>query len=408
MRLRDSWTCGNTTELVFNSTGTWEEPLIQGCLDEPDAARGQEILCIMGNSQVAGALSSPVRITPQLPLLPFTPDYIPERCPDRSIDPQWVVDKFLYQHHGDKSYDVFVDLTNKAVGEVVSCHVAFDGKAEASSNGATRWSKCTPATTGTLVLSTEVSLEAEYGILGVRQSWTCPDFIQGIDEPLYTGEGYLSALLVCPEQAKGDSSGASSYNCSLSAPADGEEIRFSGYWPEAPLMPRTTYSHSCTVESFTNTANLTLQDYQLDTVVDAAGKSSLAGTFSVANPGPGDVYRLNRIPIIDDGEWHGCEAAAGEVLPWQLARCRYALDRSLRQLSFRFSWYCDDRDALHPVYFTAAASKELPAEECVATTSGAKSCRLPAGTGAVQMPVATLTWASTNAPLDRGPNLPWI
>jgi hypothetical protein len=174
--------------LVFRSTGTWEEPLIQGCLDEPDAARGQEILCIMGNSQVSGALSSPVAITPQLPLLPFTPDYIPERCPDRSIDPQWVVDKFLYQHHDDKSYDVFVDLTNKAVDEAVSCHVAFDRKAGASLNGTTRWSKCTPAVSGTLVLTTEISLEAEYGILGIRQSWTCPDFIQGIDE-------YVACLL---------------------------------------------------------------------------------------------------------------------------------------------------------------------------------------------------------------------
>ncbi|KAK0613220.1 hypothetical protein B0T14DRAFT_569296 [Immersiella caudata] len=403
MHLKASWTCDNSSGLVFNSTGMWEEPLIQGCLDEPEAARGQEILCIMGNSQVPGALSSPVAITPQLPILPFEPDYIPERCPDRSADPQWVVDKFLYQHHEDKSYDVFVDLTNAAVGESVSCHAAFDGKAEVGSKGVTRWSKCTPAAAGTQVLSTEISLEAEYGILGVRQSWTCPDFIEGIDEPRYTGEGYLSARLVCPDQA-----GASAYNCSLSAPADGDKIRFSGYWPEAPLMPHTTYSRSCTVESFANTTNLTLHEYQTDTVVDAAGKVSLVGTFAVANPGPGDVYRLNRIPVVDDGEWHGCEAAAGEALPWQLARCRYALDRSLRQLSFRFSWYCDDRDPLHPVYFTAAASKELPAEECVVTASGGKSCRLPAGTGAVQMPVATLTWAGTGSPLDRGPTLPWL
>jgi hypothetical protein len=72
------------------------------------------------------------------------------------------------------------------------------------------------------------------------------------------------------------------------------------------------------------------------------------GTFSIANPGPGDVYRLDRIPVVDDGEWHGCEAAPGGTLPWQLARCRYAFDRQLRQASFRLSWYCDDRDPLHP------------------------------------------------------------
>jgi len=113
-------------------------------------------------------------------------------------------------------------------------------------------------------------------------------------------------------------------------------------------MPHTTYSHSCTIASFVNTTNITLQEYQIDSIADASGKTSLVGTFSLLNPGPGDVYRLNRIAVIDDGMWHVCEPAAGESLPWQLAGCRYALDRPLRQASFRFSWYCDDRDPLHP------------------------------------------------------------
>ena len=64
--------------------------------------------------------------------------------------------------------------------------------------------------------------------------------------------------------------------------------------------------------------------------------------------------------------------------------------------------------SIRSVYFTAAASKELPVEECVATSTGGKSCRLPVGTGDVQMPVATLTWAGTGRPMDRGPTLPWI
>jgi hypothetical protein len=151
-------------------------------LDEPDAPRGQEILCIMGNSQVAGALSTPVAITPQLPILPFTPDEPYERCPDRSIDPEWVVDGFLYQHHDDKSYDVSIDLTSIATGEAVSCHVTVDQKAGENANGTTQWVKCPPAKAGSLVTATEISLQPNFGILGVRQSWTCPDAIKGIDE----------------------------------------------------------------------------------------------------------------------------------------------------------------------------------------------------------------------------------
>lgn len=164
---------------MFSSTGTWEEPVIQGCLDEPDAPRGQEILCIMGNSQVSGALSTPVAITPQLPILPFTPDEPPERCPDRSIDPEWVVDKFFYQHHDGKS-DVSVDLTNIPTGELVSCSATV-GPTGGTTNGATRWVKCAPAHPGTLVKSMEISFDPNYGVLGVRQSWACPDIIKGID-----------------------------------------------------------------------------------------------------------------------------------------------------------------------------------------------------------------------------------
>ena len=160
----------------------------------------------------------------------------------------------------------------------------------------------------------------------------------------YTGTGYLHTPLTCSAPAKGDA--PSSYSCGL-APAPGP-IRFSGYWPKPPPMPHTTYSKSCTIGSFVNTTSLKLREYKIQTIVGADNRTQLVGTFEILNPGTGDTYRLDRIPITtDQGVWGGCRAGSGAPLPWQLAGCQYSLERSSNRIGVRFQWYCDDRDPSH-------------------------------------------------------------
>lgn len=170
----------NSNRFVFSSEGIWEEPVIQGCLDD-ETKRGAEILCIMGNSQVPAALSSPVAITPQLPLLPFIPDEPPYRCPDRSYDPEWVIEKFAYSHY-PAGYNLSVDITNIATYETTSCSITVNKGIGIDAKGIAPWIKCpVTAKNGTYIKSTELYLEPDYGILGVRQAWSCNDTLPGVD-----------------------------------------------------------------------------------------------------------------------------------------------------------------------------------------------------------------------------------
>ncbi len=166
--------------IVFAANGTWETPLIQGCLDDPKGTRGEEILCIMGNSQISASLSSPVTIAPQLPLLPWTPYEPPAKCVDRSIDPEWVVENFSYQQ-SEKSYSVSLNLTSIATGETSACSIQVENS-KARSKGSVPWVKCNqPAAAGAKVSSTEISIDTTYGIFGVRQTWNCTDGKKGVD-----------------------------------------------------------------------------------------------------------------------------------------------------------------------------------------------------------------------------------
>jgi len=127
------------------------------------------------------------------------------------------------------------------------------------------------------------------------------------------------------------------YNCTITP------TNFSGYSPDPPTMPHTSYSRSCTIGSVVNTTSLNLREYEIDTLADG----TKVGTFSLFNPGPGDTYRLYRIPVQDDGAWHECAAGTStpsEPFPWQLVKCRYLLDRENHHASFQIQWYCDDRD----------------------------------------------------------------
>ncbi|KAK5653394.1 hypothetical protein OQA88_8879 [Cercophora sp. LCS_1] len=357
MRLRGSWVCEESSPFLFSAGGIWEEPVIQGCFTD-EGPRGEEQLCIMGNSQVSGRLSSPVSISPQLPLYAYTPFEPARRCVDRSYDPEWVVDDFSYKHHSsqlegkaEKYYDLSVTLTSTSTGEKAACVIKVD-ELRADPKRSNAWVKCSPSSQpNALTASTEILLDPEYGILGVRQAWRCTDGIEGIDLENYTGTGYLTSPLVCAsprtiniQSTDGHSIGtASEYNCSLSPAPSGSKIRFSGYSPEAPTMPHTYYQKSCTLGSLLNTTSIDLQEYVVETT---DGKST--ATLSLRNPGTGDRYLLSKLAIVDDGQWHDChQSGDGATLPWQLERCQYSLDRVTGKIGVHVQWFCDDRDPDH-------------------------------------------------------------
>ncbi|KAK4210554.1 hypothetical protein QBC37DRAFT_442656 [Rhypophila decipiens] len=411
LRLKGTWTCGES-KLRFAANGTWEEPLIQGCLDDWEAPRGQEILCIMGNSQVWGGLSSPVNITPQLPLLPYTPQEPPWRCVDRSVDPQWQISNMLYQQDSlENHYNLSLDLLNLSNNEIVVCNVTVDqSRGIANKDGSVPWVDCRN-TAKNNITSTSIMFDTINGLLWVKQSWNCSDGIEGLERNDFTGTAYLKTNLKCGKplsldlhDSEGSVTGTSSgYNCTL----NDTTTDFAGYSPEAPVsMPHTSYSKSCTMGSIINTTSLSLQKYEISEL----SSGTKVGTFSLFNPGSGDTYHLFRIPVQDDGAWHECNAADSansEPYPWQLVGCRYSLDRKSHRISFQIQWYCDDRDPSHAILFDATAGTAvLPAEKCDDAKS---SCRLPIdGTAEVAMPVSSLTWTSLSGPMDRGPILPWI
>jgi hypothetical protein len=144
----------------------------------------------MGNSQVPAGLSSPVAIHPQLPILPYRPRERAQRCVDRSYDPEWEINSFLYQHHyverNNKtamSYDLSLDLTNISDGQRAKCSVSVDLD-DTPKNGSAAWAPCVatsntgPSTNAT---SLEVMLDTDYGIFGLRQAWECSDGVAGVE-----------------------------------------------------------------------------------------------------------------------------------------------------------------------------------------------------------------------------------
>jgi hypothetical protein len=142
---------------------------------------------------------------------------------------------------------------------------------------------------------------------------------------------------------QGEIVGATSdYNCSLST----MPIAFTGYVDRAPAMPHTYYARSCTIESMVNSSALGLREYRTESILmppGTGGNTSVLGSFTLLNPGSGDTYKLDRMPVIDDGGWHECTAGQ-QALPWQLVGCRYMLDSGSQRLGFQIQWYCDDRD----------------------------------------------------------------
>lgn len=113
------------------------------------------------------------------------------------------------------------------------------------------------------------------------------------------------------------------------------------------LSIRAPQSRNCSPTTFSNITGFILTEYKIDTVeVTTNGSNTQTqtiATFGVLNPGTGDTYRLDRIPVsAGGGTWSVCRA--GETpLPSTLERCQYLLERGQqsRRLGFRFQWLCD-------------------------------------------------------------------
>lgn len=115
-----------------------------------------------------------------------------------------------------------------------------------------------------------------------------------------------------------------------------------------PAISLMEYSQGCTVDSFDNTTNFILREYQIETITGADNNTQLRGTFSVENPGSGDTYRLYHVPIsVGGGVWSVCRAGEDAPLPEELARCQYVLEQRNHRIGFRFDWYCDGKDPDH-------------------------------------------------------------
>jgi hypothetical protein len=149
--------------------------------------------------------------------------------------------------------------------------------------------------------------------------------------------GYFFADLTCTvpnDRYGGEMDGdTTKYTCSL------PRTNFTGWpaWDIPALLPHTSYTHSCTMNSVNSTA-LVLKSYGIETDAEMRKTAS----FTVFNPGPADEYAISDMPVLDDGAWHTC--AGIDSLPWQLLSCEYLLDRTTNNIGFRFKWYCDDLD----------------------------------------------------------------
>ena len=139
-------------------------------------------------------------------------------------------------------------------------------------------------------------------------------------------------------------------------------------------MPHTQYSPSCTIRSMTNTTSLKLRDYQIDTTAEGNRLFS----FTLFNPGPGDAYRLYRIPFLDGGgTWHECkDGPLGSVpiggpvkIPWQLERCQYIIDSQHKKISVAVQWFCDDRDPINAYAFPLYQNKASCADDKTESSS---------------------------------------
>ncbi|KAI1774239.1 hypothetical protein F4818DRAFT_419365 [Hypoxylon cercidicola] len=420
LTLQTNWTCATSPTLDFSATGSTTVPPGPPC---PETGEGDPD-CVPRNIEVEATLTSPVKIQPTEPQLPQKPPNGTTSCVDRSTTPAWHVTDLLYQHFHSSNfsatelyYVLSLSVTNWATNESVLCSATVDELAAQNANHSAQWLECNYelGSISASTLSTQFMFDLDYSLLGIKQTWDCPEASSTSDS--FVGTGYLVEPLRCgspAEKSHLDEQGnliaeSSQYNCSLPA------TTVYGYSGDGPALPHTPYTRSCTTHSF-STTSMQLQDYEIEAFASASDGTPPTdprrnATFAIYNDGSGDAYQISTPDVRTDGIWHEC-ASGGGSQPWQLALCQYLLDRAQGILAFEMQWYCDDRDPQHAILFTATAVAQLPGEECD-TFEGVDAeprirCHLPRNSSTAVLNVDSLTWESLTRPMDRGPPLPWV
>lgn len=377
--LRQTWVCEDSPELKFVANGTVTIPT-EGFCETAESDRGIIERCTYANRDIIPTLASPVNIRPYVPEQPWSPWEPSNTCPGRSAYPEWQIDDFAYAQKG-KQESLQVNLTNLSNGGRIACSVDVNTRLTRENAYAETWHMCkppsgsNPAFTG--LQNTYIMFNLDYGLFAIKQSWQCVR--QG---EIFSGLAYHSSGFQC---------GKDGLKCSLPS------TKLTGWWSEGipPQLPHTSYVRSCMMNSMNGT-ELRLQSYGFrQTTTPNESRAS----FVIQNPGPGDIYHLENLLIQDDGKWHQC-GLSPQQLPWQLKQCEYHLDRKAKSIGFRFQWLCDDRDPFHPVVFNATADGQY---EC-----DAAECQPPAGQNGIALKISALTWSSSDKPMDRGPQLPWV
>ncbi|KAH8888539.1 hypothetical protein GQ53DRAFT_826230 [Thozetella sp. PMI_491] len=365
--MRESWTCGNSST-VFSGHGSTPIPIAQGCGQENNFT-----FCVYADTGVSVALSMPVEIVPMLPGDETPPYELAPNCAERSSYPTWEVADLSYKLAGSGS-SLSVNMTNLSNGQNVSCNVKVNETLLQKTFHQASWVQCDGKHGGnsTDISGTAVLFDRTYNLLGIRQNWKCPALNSQLStQDAYVGFGtWVLSNLRCSDTAL---SVSGSGVCTIPA------TNFTGFasYNTPSILPHTTYTHSCTMNSL-NETYMTLKQYS-----DHKPNAS----FTIYNPGSLDEYEIDGLSLTADSHWHQCDPSVGS-LPWQLLSCEYSLDRSANQIGFRLRWACDDRDPYRPVLFNA-------------TMSGA----LSAG---ARLNITDLRWVSTDQRMERGPSLPWI
>lgn len=360
--LRQRWICDNAPQYVHEKSRSVPSPAwmttkrrdrftfaANGTVELPDTALGcntesGQKWCLYGGNSIRPGLTSPLTIRPFPPWLPGSPYEYPERCVERSDYPTWEIRALEYEHHGAIQFLSF-NYTNMMNGIVSSCSLPINETLTRGTSHLARWIPCStlaPSSSGE-ISDTFVQFDADYGILALKQNWKCHDNNVNNDEPEdYYGLGYLVTPLQCSEWLPygGEMTGdAADYTCTLPT------TNISGYASydlPLPVVPHTSYTTSCTLNSMNNTV-LRLQAYAFDFPADTPATASV----TVFNPGPGDTYAIQDIPLQADGQWHTCATDTAGSVPWQLQSCAYFLNSTSGSIGFKFQWYCDDRDPFH-------------------------------------------------------------
>lgn len=372
---------------TFSGGGIVDLPFALGCSDTilPNGG-GVESTCLIGNTEIRAKLTAPIDISPYEPWPAWQPFIYPPGCTARSEYPIWEVHSLEYEQptstasqSGSGNQTLRLNITNVSNWGNVACTVSLNEAALRASRHAELWLPCgesTPTTrpagaagsTKGALWGTEVLFDRDYALLGVKQHWYCDDAGEAYDgsrQPdARAGIGYLVAMagiqgggsvgagglpvsppvLSCTNgeiggdggyagQQRVEGSGSTApagYTCTL----PGTPVNFTGYPSDdaPPRVPRTSYVHSCTINSL-EVKNVTLLSY----------KTGDKGSFLLRNPGPADDYRIGEIKVLDDGAWHVCGGA--DVTPWQLVDCEYMVGGG--KVGFRLGWSCDDRDPYH-------------------------------------------------------------